>query len=144
MPLTMNPLYSSKLLQWHTNLCKPMHGMLWNQALWFMILLNWITMTTSGNISWKRLERLLDDCQILSDADLVKAYDLLTIRTLVNNGIQFSMEMSVNKLSLLENFITKWGKKFGWIFIHSQLVRNAMLLVFLTTLNPVLTIYRFV
>ena len=70
-------------------------------------------MTTSGNISWKRLERLLDDCQILSDADLVKAYDLLTIRTSVNNGIQFSMEMSVNKLSLLEKFITKWGKKFG-------------------------------
>ena len=78
-----------------------------------MILLNWITMTTSGNISWKRLERLLDDCQILSDADLVKVYDLLTICTSVNNGIQFSMEMSVNKLSLLENFITKWGKKFG-------------------------------
>lgn len=70
-------------------------------------------MTTSGNISWKRLERLLDDCQILSDADLVKVYDLLTICTSVNNGIQFSMEMSVNKLSLLENFITKWGKKFG-------------------------------
>ena len=60
--------------------------------------------------NWKRF---LDDCEILSNTDLIKPDDLLTILNSINNDIQFSVELSDNKLPFLDILITKSSKKNG-------------------------------
>ena len=57
--------------------------------------------------NWKRF---LDDW-ILLNTDLIKLNYLLTMLNLVYNNIQYSMELSDNKLPFLEIVITKSGKK---------------------------------
>ena len=57
--------------------------------------------------NWKRF---IDDCQILLNTDLIKPDDLLTILHSVNNDIQFSMELSYNKLPFLEILIINSNK----------------------------------
>ena len=64
--------------------------------------------------NWKRV---LDDCKILLNTDLIKPDDLLTVPNSVNNGIQFSMELNDNKLSFLDILVTKSSKKI-WVNIY--------------------------
>ena len=51
-------------------------------------------------------KRLLDDSEILLKTDSIKLNDLLTILNSVNNDIQFSVELSDNKLPFLGIIIT--------------------------------------
>ena len=51
-------------------------------------------------------KRLLDDSEILLKTDSMKLNDLLTILNSVNNDIQFSVELSDNKLPFLGIIIT--------------------------------------
>ena len=57
--------------------------------------------------NWKRF---LDGCEILLNTYLIKPGDL-------NNDIQFSIELSDNKLPFLDILITKSDKKI-WMYIY--------------------------
>ena len=86
----------------------------------------------------KNWKRFLDDCEILLIKDFMKQDGLLTMLSFVNNDIQFSMELSDNKLPFLEIRLTNPGQKI-WMNIYSKLKdSNAMFLTFLTTQKPIL------
>ena len=65
------------------------------------------------------IRQFLDDWKILLNINLINRDDLLTIINSVNNGIQFSMELSDNKLPFLDILITKSGKK-NWMNFYSK------------------------
>ena len=65
------------------------------------------------------IRQFLDDWKILLNINLINPDDLLTIINSVNNGIQFSMELSDNKLPFLDILITKSGKKI-WTNFYSK------------------------
>ena len=86
-----------------TYLCKPKHGVPWNQILWSY----WIELQPWHQaILCEIWERLLDDGEILLNTGLIKLDDLLTILNSVKNDIQFSIELCDNKLNFLEILIT--------------------------------------
>ena len=60
--------------------------------------------------NWRRF---LDDCGIILNIDVINPDGLLTIINSVNNDIQFSMELSDNKLPFRDILIIKSSKKFG-------------------------------
>ena len=111
MSLMMNTFYSCRVLQWATCLHQPIETQAKsNMKSNFMIILDWITILTSGNTSGKTRKKILDNCEIILNKYLIKPDDLLILKSR-NNDIQFTMELNDNKLPFLYILITKSGKK---------------------------------
>ena len=67
----------------------------------------------------ENFNRFLDDCKMLLSTYLIKTNDLLTTLNSKNNDIQFSMQLSDDKLPILEILITKSDNQI-WINIYSK------------------------